>query len=83
MLTPELLALALAALAQATPVADPAEAPASSFGVDALLAPSRVESPAISPDGAPAAFTVVRAASGGEKLASALWRPGKSKVLAP
>jgi dipeptidyl aminopeptidase/acylaminoacyl peptidase len=62
MLTSALLALALAA----------GDAPRT-FSVDDLLSLARVESPAVSPDGSRVAFTVARAAPGGDKLVSGLW----------
>ncbi|BDG03642.1 dipeptidyl-peptidase 5 [Anaeromyxobacter oryzae] len=43
------------------------------FTVDDLLALERAGDPAISPDGALVAYTVARAAPGGEKLVSAVW----------
>ncbi|HEX9049845.1 MAG TPA: S9 family peptidase [Anaeromyxobacter sp.] len=71
MLAPAIVLLALAADAPA-PVTPPAGA-ARGFGPDDLLALPRVESPALSPDGARVAFTVARAAPGGERLTSALF----------
>jgi dipeptidyl aminopeptidase/acylaminoacyl peptidase len=93
MLTRALLSLALAA--PSMPLAAPPPLAAGRFGPDELLALPRVEAPALSPDGARIAFTVARAAPGGEKLVSALWvapatggearrlTPGDERISAP
>ena len=73
MLTSALLVLALSAGAEALSGSSAAAPSPRPFGVDALLALPRVEAPALSPDGTRVAFTVARAAPGGEKLGSALY----------
>jgi dipeptidyl aminopeptidase/acylaminoacyl peptidase len=62
------LAPTLAVLLAAAPTPD-----RRPLTVDDLLALERVESPALSPDGRLAAFTVARAAPAGDRMLSSLW----------